>query len=137
MKKRILALVASVVLVMSLVACGTVTLESYYGNALAKKLLDAQMEQQLEEAGIKADHIEGRATGWVLLEYKGVVVHIFLEESRNYYNLERLWEDASKIDEIFNSAITTSDTNVSVNEITVKKQLYDVIENNDGKTDNR
>ncbi|MBE5879948.1 MAG: hypothetical protein E7288_08250 [Lachnospiraceae bacterium] len=51
MKKRILALVASVVLVMSLVACGTVTLESYYGNALAKKLLDAQMEQQLEEAG--------------------------------------------------------------------------------------
>ena len=57
-----------------------------------------EVEYQLEEAGIKADHIEGRATGWVLLEYKGVIVHIFLEESRNYYNLESLWEDAKKID---------------------------------------
>ena len=66
-------------------------------NTHVRALAD-EVEYQLEEAGIKADHIEGRATGWVLLEYKGVVVHIFLEESRNYYNLERLWEDASKID---------------------------------------
>ena len=66
-------------------------------NTHIRSLAD-EVEYQLEEAGIKADHIEGRATGWVLLEYKGVVVHIFLEESRNYYNLERLWEDAKKID---------------------------------------
>ncbi len=66
-------------------------------NTHVRALAD-EVEYQLEEAGIKADHIEGRATGWVLLEYKGVVVHIFLEESRNYYNLERLWEDAKKID---------------------------------------
>ena len=62
-------------------------------NALAD-----EVEYQLEEAGITADHVEGRATGWLLLEYQGVVVHIFLEESRNYYNLERLWEDGTKID---------------------------------------
>ena len=66
-------------------------------NTHVRSLAD-EVEYQLEEAGIKADHIEGRATGWVLLEYHGVVVHIFLEESRNYYNLERLWEDAKKID---------------------------------------
>ena len=66
-------------------------------NTHVRSLAD-EVEYQLEEAGIKADHIEGRATGWVLLEYHGVVVHIFLEEARNYYNLERLWEDASKID---------------------------------------
>lgn len=66
-------------------------------NTHVRSLAD-EVEYQLEEAGIKADHIEGRATGWVLLEYRGVVVHIFLEESRNYYNLERLWEDAKKID---------------------------------------
>ena len=62
------------------------------------RALADEVEYQLEEAGIKPDHIEGRATGWLLLEYQGVVVHIFLEESRNYYNLERLWEDATKID---------------------------------------
>ena len=66
-------------------------------NTHVRSLAD-EVEYQLEEAGIKADHVEGRATGWVLLEYHGVVVHIFLEESRNYYNLERLWEDAKKID---------------------------------------
>ena len=66
-------------------------------NTHVRSLAD-EVEYQLEEAGIKADHIEGRATGWVLLEYHGVVVHIFLEEARNYYNLERLWEDAKKID---------------------------------------
>ena len=66
-------------------------------NTHVRSLAD-EVEYQLEEAGIKADHVEGRATGWVLLEYAGVVVHVFLEESRNYYNLERLWEDAKKID---------------------------------------
>lgn len=66
-------------------------------NTHVRSLAD-EVEYQLGEAGIKADHIEGRATGRVLLEFGGVVVHIFLEESRNYYNLERLWEDAKKID---------------------------------------
>ena len=66
-------------------------------NTHVRSLAD-EVEYQLEEAGIKADHVEGRATGWVLLEYAGVVVHVFLEESRNYYNLERLWEDGTKID---------------------------------------
>jgi ribosome-associated protein len=62
------------------------------------RALADEVEYQLEEAGIKADHIEGKATGWILMEYQGVVVHIFLEETRNYYNLERLWEDGTKID---------------------------------------
>ena len=66
-------------------------------NTHIRSLAD-EVEYQLEEAGIKLDHAEGRATGWVLLEFQGVVVHIFLEEARNYYNLERLWEDAKKID---------------------------------------
>lgn len=52
MKKRILSLIVCIMIVASFVACGgPVTLETYYGNALAKKLLDASMEQQLEEAG--------------------------------------------------------------------------------------
>ena len=66
-------------------------------NTHVRALAD-EIEYQLEQEDIHPDHIEGRATGWVLMQYGGVVVHIFLEDSRQYYNLERLWDDASKID---------------------------------------
>ena len=66
-------------------------------NTHIRALAD-EIEYQLEEAGIRPDHVEGRATGWVLMQYSGVVVHIFLEDSRKYYNLERLWDDAAKLD---------------------------------------
>ncbi len=66
-------------------------------NTHIRALAD-EVEFQLEEAGLKPDHIEGRATGWVVMEFDGVVAHIFTEEARNYYNLERLWEDATMID---------------------------------------
>ncbi len=66
-------------------------------NTHVRALAD-EIEYQLEQENIRPDHIEGRATGWVLMQYGGVVVHIFLEDSRQYYNLERLWDDASKID---------------------------------------
>ncbi len=62
------------------------------------RALAEEVEYQLEESGIKTEHIEGRATGWVLMEYPGVIVHIFTEETRNYYTLEKLWEDGKKID---------------------------------------
>ena len=65
-------------------------------NTHIRALAD-EVEYQLEEAGLRPDHVEGRATGWVVMEYEGVVAHIFTEEARNYYNLERLWEDAEKI----------------------------------------
>ncbi len=66
-------------------------------NTHVRALAD-EIEYQLEQEDIHPDHIEGRATGWVLMQYGGVVVHIFLEDSRQYYNLERLWDDASKLD---------------------------------------
>ena len=49
-------------------------------------------------AGEVEGHIEGRATGWILLDYGSVVVHVFHKESRAYYNLERLWADGKKIE---------------------------------------
>lgn len=64
MKKRILSLVVCIMIVASFVACGgPKTLESYYGNALAKKLLDASMEQQLEEADGAYTDITYEVTG--------------------------------------------------------------------------
>ena len=47
---------------------------------------------------MRPDHIEGRATGWILLDYGSVIVHLFTGESREYYNLERLWSDAQQMD---------------------------------------
>ena len=66
-------------------------------NTHVRALAD-EIEYQLEQEDIRPDHVEGRATGWVLMQYGGVVVHIFLEDSRQYYNLERLWDDAAKLD---------------------------------------
>ena len=66
-------------------------------NTHVRALAD-EIEYQLEQENIHPDHVEGRATGWVLMQYGGVVVHIFLEDSRQYYNLARLWDDAAKLD---------------------------------------
>ncbi len=56
------------------------------------------VEEKLSEAGFEPDHVEGKATGWILLDYNGVVIHIFTRETRDYYNLDRMWDDGEKID---------------------------------------
>ncbi len=72
-------------------------LASGTSNTHTKALAD-EVEYELEKVGVKVDHIEGRATGWILLDYGSVVVHVFQQESREYYNLERLWADANTVD---------------------------------------
>ncbi len=61
-------------------------------------LADAVYER-LREAGVRPLHIEGyKHARWVLLDYGGdMVVHVFLEESRRFYSLERLWADAPEV----------------------------------------
>jgi ribosome-associated protein len=61
------------------------------------KSLAEDVEYELEQEGIKG-RVEGRATGWILLDYGTVIVHVFDRESREYYNLERLWSDANILD---------------------------------------
>ena len=62
------------------------------------KSLADDLEDELSKEGVSVNHIEGRATGWILLDYGEIVVHIFDRESREYYNLERLWTDAQIMD---------------------------------------
>lgn len=51
-----------------------------------------EVQSQLEQEGIKAAHIEGyESCSWIVLDYLGVVVHVFLDREREYYNIERLW----------------------------------------------
>ena len=59
-----------------------------------------EVEAQLKtEAGIRPLRIEGKAQAeWVLLDFGDFVVHAFLDETRHYYDLERLWSDAPRIE---------------------------------------
>ncbi len=53
---------------------------------------------ELKSEGIRPLHAEGVAeSGWVLLDYGDVLVHVFLEDTRAYYALERLWGDAPAV----------------------------------------
>ncbi len=67
-------------------------------NTHAKSLADDVEYEIKTRLGIDPEHIEGRATGWILLDYGTVLVHIFTQDNREYYNLERLWADASTVD---------------------------------------
>ena len=58
-----------------------------------------EIEDQLILEGAKPLRREGRADGrWVLLDFSDIVVHVFQEEERTYYSLERLWRDATVVD---------------------------------------
>lgn len=74
-------------------------------NTQVRALAD-EVEYQLGLEGIEPRQIEGRATGWILLDYHDVIIHVFLEEQREYYNLEKLWADATPVDI---SALVTAD----------------------------
>ena len=67
-------------------------------NTHTKALADDVEYEIKQRLDIAPEHIEGRATGWILLDYGTVIVHIFQHEDREYYNLERLWADAKVID---------------------------------------
>lgn len=63
------------------------------------KALSDYCEKELKEQGEAPHHTEGHRGGtWVLMDYSSVVAHIFLEETRDFYDLERLWKDATSID---------------------------------------
>ena len=62
------------------------------------KALADEVEYQLDEAGFSVSHVEGhRGIGWILLDYIDIIVHVFDDKSREYYNLERLWEDGTVV----------------------------------------
>jgi ribosome-associated protein len=57
------------------------------------------IEERLASHGLKLAHREGRnGAEWVLLDYGRVVIHIFSERARLYYDLERLWRAAPRTD---------------------------------------
>jgi ribosome-associated protein len=62
-----------------------------------RTIIDA-IRTELKADGVRPLHAEGRPeSGWVLLDYGDVLVHVFLEDTRAYYALERLWGDAPSV----------------------------------------
>jgi ribosome-associated protein len=56
------------------------------------------VEERLRALGVRPLHVEGYAPAqWVLLDYGDFIVHVFLEETRRHYGLERLWRDAPDV----------------------------------------
>ena len=63
------------------------------------KALADEVEYQLGEKGVKPKSIEGyQSQTWIVLYYYDIIVHVFLEETRDFYQLERLWADGTPVD---------------------------------------
>lgn len=57
------------------------------------------VEEQLGRAGFEANQIEGnRNSSWILMDYGDVIVHVFDEENRLFYDLERIWRDGKVLE---------------------------------------
>ena len=68
-----------------------------------------EVEKALRDLGRKPVRREGETEGrWVLLDYVDVVVHVFADEEREYYDLERLWRDAPRVEWNENGAASSS-----------------------------
>jgi ribosome-associated protein len=65
-----------------------------HANALAKHI-----DSEMSRSGIKTISIEGLPQGaWVLMDFGDVIVHIFHQDTRGYYDLESLWYDAARVE---------------------------------------
>jgi ribosome-associated protein len=60
--------------------------------------LDEDLTEALKQEGVRRFHREGTAgSGWILLDFSDVIVHIFGPEEREFYGLERLWSRAPQV----------------------------------------
>ena len=69
------------------------------GNSPAQmKAISEEIEEKLSEEGVNPIGREGMSTSyWILMDYSDVIVHIFYQETREFYGLEKLWSDAEEL----------------------------------------
>ena len=67
-------------------------------NRIQARAIADHVEETAKKIGFRKHHIEGYDEGsWILIDYVDLVVHIFLPETREYYDLEMLWSDVPGI----------------------------------------
>ncbi len=69
------------------------------GSTTQVKALSEYVEKDLGEIGVQPERIEGYNNNarWILMDYGEVILHIFLQEAREFYDLERLWKDGTAV----------------------------------------
>ena len=83
---------------------GLTTLADYFVICTATsttqiKAMSDACEEAMEKQGETVHHIEGHRDGaWLLMDFSCVIVHVFTDEDRKFYDLERLWADAQEVD---------------------------------------
>lgn len=69
------------------------------GNPRQVQAISDEIDKNLSAGGVEPKHIEGyNQADWVLMDYVDFVVHIFSENARKFYDLERLWKTAKRIE---------------------------------------
>jgi len=82
---------------------GMSTLADYFviasaNNSVQMKAIADAVEEALHKSGVKMKHSEGSTdSNWLLMDYSGLIVHLFTKDAREFYNLEELWKDAEVI----------------------------------------
>ena len=68
-------------------------------NTTQVKAIADEVEDEMTKLGLEPNRVEGRQSAqWILMDYYDVMGHVFLDEARSFYNLERLWSDAPQLD---------------------------------------
>lgn len=67
-------------------------------NTQTRSLADEVEFQLKQQANTPPARVQGNGTDWIVLDYSDIVVHVFTKEQREFYSLERLWQDGEEID---------------------------------------
>ena len=69
--------------------------------------LSEEVEFKLSEAGVEPLRIEGKSTGWILLDYGSIIIHVFTRDSREFYGLDQMWADGeeTELDNMLNLGV--------------------------------
>lgn len=82
---------------------GLTTIADYFVVCTAEserqiRAVTAAIDEELVKSGARNPKTEGSAeTGWVLLDFSDVIIHVFSPEQREFYRLERLWKQAQPV----------------------------------------
>lgn len=67
-------------------------------NTHVNAIADGVVEE-LRERGVEMSHKEGKRGGnWILIDYLDIIVHVFTKAEREFYDIERIWSDAEKLE---------------------------------------